>query len=83
MTCISLASKYNLKYKQYLAFKSIEKWKKCLPIGSAILSVLTKVFFKNGLKVKFIYSEKATTFCEISTNYLSYIQGIPLGFDKK
>ena len=24
-------------------------------------------------KVKFIYSEKATKFCEISTNYLSYV----------
>ena len=23
--------------------------------------------------VKFIYSEKATKFCEISTNYLSYV----------
>ena len=26
-----------------------------------------------GLFLKFIYSEKATKFCEISTNYLSYV----------
>ena len=25
------------------------------------------------LAIKFIYSEKATKFCEISTNYLSYV----------
>ena len=28
---------------------------------------------KNCVKVKFIYSEKATIFCEISTVYLSYV----------
>ena len=28
---------------------------------------------KGNKFVKFIYSEKATKFCEISTNYLSYV----------
>ena len=28
---------------------------------------------KNILNLKFIYSEKATKFCEISSNYLSYV----------
>ena len=28
--------------------------------------------------IKFIYSEKATKFCEISTNYLSYVLRVKL-----
>ena len=35
--------------------------------------ICNKFIEVNFFVVKFIYSEKATKFCEISTNYLSYV----------
>ena len=40
-------------------------------ISVALQALVT--LFKTLIQVKFIYSEKATKFCEISTNYLSYV----------
>ena len=34
------------------------------------------IFFQNVANVKFIYSEKATKFCEISTVDLSYVVAV-------
>ena len=50
-----------------------------LPARSKILQAsiqLIKIQIRcdqKGLTLKFIYSEKATKFCEIFTNYLSYV----------
>ena len=39
----------------------------------AVIFFIYKKDDSSKLKIKFIYSEKATKFCEISTNYLFYV----------
>ena len=41
--------------------------------AESAVGLLGLLLFIDLMRVKFIYSEKATKFCEISTNYLSYV----------
>ena len=62
--------KFQLPFCQnyLIRFMVKNQWKLSYYVNIKLVHVLLHYIF-----VKFIYSEKATKFCEISTNYLSYV----------
>ena len=62
-------------YESYdnIAIVIMESQMKAIWLDVVLNEVVPQVSAKKFFLLKFIYSEKATKFCEISTNYLTYV----------